>query len=103
MLEPLEHYLKSFAWNKVKYRADKPLAELIDLLQKVRLHVLQARWPMLRMHLGNQFNRQRRTRQIQPIQLRPHKPAITLAQEDRQPSNQVPPINRQPFNSRARL
>ena len=33
--EPLDQYLRSFSWNKVKYRADKPLAELIDLLQKV--------------------------------------------------------------------
>ena len=33
--EPLDQYLKSFSWNKVKYRADRPIAELIDLLQKV--------------------------------------------------------------------
>lgn len=33
--KPLEQYLKTFSWNKVKYRADKPLAELTDLLQKV--------------------------------------------------------------------
>ncbi|RMZ80371.1 hypothetical protein DV738_g2833, partial [Chaetothyriales sp. CBS 135597] len=32
--KPLEQYLKSFSWNKVKYRADKPIAELVDLLQK---------------------------------------------------------------------
>ncbi|KIW99614.1 uncharacterized protein Z518_11027 [Rhinocladiella mackenziei CBS 650.93] len=32
--KPLEQYLRSFSWNKVKYRADRPLAELIDLLQK---------------------------------------------------------------------
>ena len=32
--KPLEQYLKSFSWNKVKYRADKPIAELISLLQK---------------------------------------------------------------------
>lgn len=32
--KPLDQYLRSFSWNKVKYRADKPLAELIDLLQK---------------------------------------------------------------------
>lgn len=35
-LEPADQYLKSFHWNKVKYRADKPLGELIDMLQKVR-------------------------------------------------------------------
>lgn len=35
--EPAEAYLKSFHWNKVKYRADKPLGEIVDTLQKVRL------------------------------------------------------------------
>jgi V-type H+-transporting ATPase subunit C len=33
--KPVDQYLRTFQWNKVKYRADKPLAELIDLLQKV--------------------------------------------------------------------
>lgn len=33
--EPVEQYLKTFHWNKVKYRADKPLGEIIDVLQKV--------------------------------------------------------------------
>ncbi|KAL9127486.1 MAG: hypothetical protein Q9217_003642 [Psora testacea] len=32
--KPAEAYLKSFHWNKVKYRVDKPLGELIDTLQK---------------------------------------------------------------------
>ncbi|CAG8977922.1 hypothetical protein HYALB_00001802 [Hymenoscyphus albidus] len=32
--KPADQYLRSFTWNKVKYRADKPLAELIDSLQK---------------------------------------------------------------------
>ncbi|KAL8921277.1 MAG: hypothetical protein Q9208_005805 [Pyrenodesmia sp. 3 TL-2023] len=32
--KPVEQYLKSFHWNKVKYRADKPLGEIIDTLQK---------------------------------------------------------------------
>ncbi|KAK3672647.1 Vacuolar ATP synthase subunit C [Recurvomyces mirabilis] len=31
---PVENYLQSFSWNKVKYRADKPIAELVDMLQK---------------------------------------------------------------------
>ena len=35
LAEPTDQYLRTFAWNKVKYRADKPLAELIDSLQKV--------------------------------------------------------------------
>ncbi len=33
--EPVEQYLKTFHWNKVKYRADKPLGEIIDVFQKV--------------------------------------------------------------------
>jgi V-type H+-transporting ATPase subunit C len=36
-VEPAEQYLRAFVWNKVKYRADKPLGELIDSLQKVGL------------------------------------------------------------------
>jgi V-type H+-transporting ATPase subunit C len=34
--EPVDQYLRTFQWNKVKYRADKPIADLIDSLQKVR-------------------------------------------------------------------
>ena len=30
----MDSYLQSFQWNKVKYRADKPIAELLDTLQK---------------------------------------------------------------------
>ncbi|KAF1817494.1 ATPase, V1 complex, subunit C [Eremomyces bilateralis CBS 781.70] len=32
--KPVDQYLRSFSWNKVKYRADKSIAELIDSLQK---------------------------------------------------------------------
>ncbi|KAJ5135747.1 uncharacterized protein N7515_005025 [Penicillium bovifimosum] len=32
--KPVDQYLRTFQWNKVKYRADKSLAELIDLLHK---------------------------------------------------------------------
>ncbi|CZT48047.1 probable H+-ATPase V1 subunit c, vacuolar [Rhynchosporium secalis] len=32
--KPADQYLRTFNWNKVKYRADKPLAELIESLQK---------------------------------------------------------------------
>jgi V-type H+-transporting ATPase subunit C len=32
-----DHYLQTFQWNKVKYRADKPISELVDMLQKVRV------------------------------------------------------------------
>lgn len=33
--EPIDQYLRTFNWNKVKYRADKPIIELIDSLRKV--------------------------------------------------------------------
>jgi hypothetical protein len=36
--KPTDQYLSSFSWNKIRYRADKPLSELIDTLQKVRRH-----------------------------------------------------------------
>jgi len=32
--EPTDHYLSNFSWNKIRYRADKSLGELIDTLQK---------------------------------------------------------------------
>ncbi|EON61402.1 V-type H+-transporting ATPase subunit C [Coniosporium apollinis CBS 100218] len=32
--KPVDQYLRSFSWNKVKYRVDKPIAELIDVLQR---------------------------------------------------------------------
>ena len=34
--EPVDQYLRTFQWNKVKYRAEKSIADLIDSLQKVR-------------------------------------------------------------------
>jgi V-type H+-transporting ATPase subunit C len=37
--EPTETYLNNFTWNKIRYRADKPLGELIDTLQKELLTV----------------------------------------------------------------
>lgn len=42
--EPADHYLRTFNWNKVKYRADKPIGELIESLQKV--------YPALPQHLS---------------------------------------------------
>ena len=33
--EPTDQYLQSFSWNKVRYRVDRPLSEIIDTLQKV--------------------------------------------------------------------
>lgn len=35
--EPTEQYLNNFTWNKIRYRSDKPLGELVDTLQKVSL------------------------------------------------------------------
>ncbi|KAI9882784.1 MAG: hypothetical protein M1823_005463 [Watsoniomyces obsoletus] len=32
--KPVDQYLRTFTWNKVKYRADKPLSEISDMLQK---------------------------------------------------------------------
>ncbi|KAF2762019.1 vacuolar ATP synthase subunit C 1 [Pseudovirgaria hyperparasitica] len=32
--KPVDQYLRSFQWNKVKYRADKSISELIDSLHK---------------------------------------------------------------------
>ncbi|KAK5987668.1 V-type proton ATPase subunit C [Cladobotryum mycophilum] len=32
--KPTDHYLRNFSWNKMRYRADKPLSELISTLQK---------------------------------------------------------------------
>ncbi|KAJ4295801.1 Vacuolar ATP synthase subunit C [Collariella sp. IMI 366227] len=32
--KPTDHYLRNFQWNKVRYRADRPLGELIANLQK---------------------------------------------------------------------
>ncbi|TPX17406.1 uncharacterized protein E0L32_003049 [Thyridium curvatum] len=37
--KPTDHYLRSFSWNKVRYRADRPLAELIDTLQKELVNI----------------------------------------------------------------
>ncbi|EHK50071.1 vacuolar H+-ATPase V1 sector, subunit C [Trichoderma atroviride IMI 206040] len=32
--KPTDHYLRNFSWNKMRYRADKPIADLIGTLQK---------------------------------------------------------------------
>ncbi|EQB44613.1 V-type proton ATPase subunit C [Colletotrichum gloeosporioides] len=32
--KPTDQYVSSFSWNKVRYRADKSLSELVDTLQK---------------------------------------------------------------------
>ena len=33
--EPVDSYLQSFQWNRVKYRADKSIAENLAALQRV--------------------------------------------------------------------
>ncbi len=35
MIEPVDQYLRTFSWNKIKYRADRPLPELARMLQEV--------------------------------------------------------------------
>ena len=47
--EPADAYLKSFHWNKVKYRADKPIGEIVDTLHKVPPPLPAARDPANRM------------------------------------------------------
>ncbi|RKF65861.1 V-type proton ATPase subunit C [Golovinomyces cichoracearum] len=37
--KPADQYLKSFSWNKHKYRTDKPLIEIIDSLRKEILSI----------------------------------------------------------------
>ncbi|KAI2622953.1 ATPase, V1 complex, subunit C [Hypomontagnella submonticulosa] len=32
--KPTDQYLRTFTWNKVRYRADRPVGEMIDILQK---------------------------------------------------------------------
>ena len=57
-----------FHWNKVKYRVDKPLAEMIGTLQKVN-NLLEARRDILIESCPGDFEyRQRRQEQVQPIQ-----------------------------------
>ncbi|CAK7220833.1 Vacuolar ATP synthase subunit C [Sporothrix curviconia] len=37
--KPTDHYLQSFSWNKVRYRVDRPLSEIIDTLQKELVNI----------------------------------------------------------------
>ncbi|KAI0846934.1 ATPase, V1 complex, subunit C [Daldinia vernicosa] len=32
--KPTDQYLRTFTWNKVRYRADRPVGEIVDILQK---------------------------------------------------------------------
>ncbi|KAI1776714.1 ATPase, V1 complex, subunit C [Hypoxylon cercidicola] len=32
--KPTDQYLRTFSWNKARYRADRPVGELVDILQK---------------------------------------------------------------------
>lgn len=35
MVESADDFLRGFSWNKVKYRSDKSIAQLLDSLHKV--------------------------------------------------------------------
>ncbi|KAG6066317.1 hypothetical protein E4U32_006239 [Claviceps aff. humidiphila group G2b] len=37
--KPTDQYLRNFSWNKIRYRSDKSLGELIDVLQKELINV----------------------------------------------------------------
>lgn len=37
LAEPVDQYFQTFNWNKIKYRSDKPIAELMSSLKKVAL------------------------------------------------------------------
>ncbi|OAA61151.1 ATPase, V1 complex, subunit C [Niveomyces insectorum RCEF 264] len=37
--KPTEQYLQSFSWNKVRYRVDRPLGDLVDTLQKELVNI----------------------------------------------------------------
>ncbi|TLS23288.1 uncharacterized protein PpBr36_05932 [Pyricularia pennisetigena] len=37
--KPTDHYITHFSWNKVRYRADRPLGELIDTMQKELVNI----------------------------------------------------------------
>ncbi|KAH8645478.1 V-ATPase subunit C [Xylariales sp. PMI_506] len=37
--KPTDQYLRTFSWNKVRYRADKPISELVDNLQKELVNI----------------------------------------------------------------
>lgn len=55
-IEPVDQYLRNFQWNKVKYRADKPIAELIDSLQKVGIITLSHGQAISKRFPGNSRN-----------------------------------------------
>ncbi|KAJ8123301.1 hypothetical protein O1611_g9626 [Lasiodiplodia mahajangana] len=40
--KPTDQYLRSFTWNTVRYRADKPVGELVSGLQKVEFTLLDS-------------------------------------------------------------
>ncbi|KAI9677084.1 MAG: Vacuolar ATP synthase subunit C [Caeruleum heppii] len=72
----VDQYLRNFTWNKVKYRADRPLAELIDLLQKEVASIdndVKSKYNQYNQVKTNLTNQQRRqtgnlsTRSLTPI------------------------------------
>lgn len=66
--EPTDQYLQSFSWNKVKYRIDKPIAELMDSLKKVRDSGTEHMAESDSRTTGNSGHRQRRAWQDPAIQ-----------------------------------
>lgn len=91
--EPTEQYLNGFTWNKLRYRSDKPLSELIDTLQKVRSSVAPSRLDISCMVLpkmsadrtpsiGARDSRQRCQDQDKPVQLCQDEPRCATAPPD---------------------
>lgn len=101
--KPLEQYLKTFNWNKVKYRADKPISELMDLLQKVNQLWSVTRDSQLTRATGSQQHRQRCPDKIQSIRLPTHPVPEPFQETDRQPLHQISRQHRQSRHARFRL
>ncbi len=107
--------MRSFSWNKVRYRADRPISELMDTLQKASslssLPVLLS----LTDCVGNCKYRQRCEGKVQPVQFREDKPSYSTEETNvrfllneasnsitdalnsqRKPVDQIPHAHRQP-------
>lgn len=94
--KPVDHYLQSFQWNKVKYRAEKPISELVDMLQKVSTLFIEVVALSNRSTTGHCQHRQRRQDQVQPVQLCKDFAGLGPALAHRQPFSKVTDIYRQP-------
>jgi hypothetical protein len=95
--EPTDHYLRSFQWNKVRYRADRPLGELIENLQKELQNIdndVKAKFVQYTNVKSNLAALQRRQTYVPPppsssrfLQLIRHAPAETSRQNLSSPSS----------------